>query len=80
MSYRWRDDGRLLVVPLDLTQAVHQLWEVQAATGEAYPLTDRASTPFKIANGDWSVSPDGQRIAFVSASDGNIWLLELPSP
>jgi Tol biopolymer transport system component len=77
-AYRWRDDGRLLVVPLDLTQEAHQLWEIQAGTGEAYPLTDGKITPFKIANGDWSVSPDGNRIAFVSASDGNIWLLELP--
>jgi hypothetical protein len=32
---------------------------------------------FKIANGDWSVSPDRSRIVFRSALDGNLWMLEL---
>jgi WD40 repeat protein len=77
-AYRWRDGGRLLVVPLDLEPPVHRLWQVEAESGEAVPLTDPATTPFKIANGDWSVSPDGQRMVFVSATDQNIWLLELP--
>ena len=77
-AYRWRDDGHLLVVPLDLSQTAHQLWEVDPANGEERPLTNGQITPFKIANGDWSVSPDGNRIAFVSAGDGNIWLLEFP--
>jgi Tol biopolymer transport system component len=43
------------------------------------PITDPSITSFKIANGDWSVSPDSQMIAFVSADDGNIWILELPN-
>lgn len=77
-AYRWRDSSRLLVVPLDLTQPVHRLWQVNADSGETLPLTDPAVTPFKIANGDWSVSPDGKSVAFVSASDNNIWLLSLP--
>jgi Tol biopolymer transport system component len=78
-AYRWRDDGRLLVVPLDLTQPVHRLLQVEAASGVAQPLTDPQLEPFKIANGDWSISPDGQKIAFVSAADHNIWLIELPT-
>jgi Tol biopolymer transport system component len=77
-AYRWRDDGHLLVVPLDLTSRVHLLLEVDAATGLARPLTDPSLTPLRIANGDWSVSPDGKRIAYVSAEDQNIWLLTLP--
>lgn len=77
-GYRWRDGNRLLVVPLDLEQAVHRLWQVDLEHGEALPLTDPAITPFKIANGDWSVSPDGRQVAFVSAEDQNIWLLMLP--
>lgn len=77
-GYRWRDGNRLLVVPLDLEQTVHRLWQVDLESGETIPLTDPAVTPFKIANGDWSVSPDGRQVAFVSAQDQNIWLLTLP--
>jgi Tol biopolymer transport system component len=77
-AYRWRDDQRLLVVPLDLSQPFHHLLQVEAASGSITALTDPQATPFKIAAGDWSVSPDGQRVVFVSAEDGNIWLLNLP--
>lgn len=77
-GYRWRDDQHLLVIPLEPEQTSHQVWQVEAASGEAQPLTDKGVTPFKIANGDWSVSPDGQHIAFVSSADNNIWLLSLP--
>ena len=77
-GYQWRDGGRLLVVPLDLSQPAHQLLQVQADTGQVIALTDPGVTPFKIANGDWRVSPAGDKIAFRSAEDGNIWLLEIP--
>jgi Tol biopolymer transport system component len=40
-------------------------------------LTDPAVTPFKIANGDWRISPDGRYMAFVESSDKNIWVIEL---
>jgi Tol biopolymer transport system component len=77
-AYRWRDSGRLLIIPLDLTSASHLLWQVDAASGKAEPLTDPELTSFKVANGDWAVSPDGQKLVFVSASDQNLWLLSLP--
>jgi Tol biopolymer transport system component len=54
------------------------VWQFEAQTGQSRPLTDPAATQLKIANGDWSVSPDGRQIAFVSANDNNIWLLSLP--
>jgi Tol biopolymer transport system component len=75
---RWQDDGHLLLVPLDLKQTYHQVWQIEAQSGLARPLTDPAVTRLKIANGDWSVSPDGRQVAYVSASDHNIWLLSLP--
>jgi hypothetical protein len=53
-AYRWRDDGRILVVPLDLSSQYHSLWELDAASGEAHPLTDPCCDPLRIANGDWS--------------------------
>jgi tricorn protease-like protein len=76
-GYRWQDDNHLLLIPLDSSQAVHRLWQVDAATGAATALTDPSLIPFKVANGDWSVSPDGKMIAFVSAADRNIWLIDL---
>jgi Tol biopolymer transport system component len=78
-GYQWRDDQRLLIVPLDLSQPMHRLLQVEAPSGQVQPLSDPSITPFRIANGGWSVSPDGQMIAFVSADDGNIWILELPN-
>jgi hypothetical protein len=77
-AYRWRDGQRLLVVPLRADAAVHELVEVDPATLELRHLTDPATTPFKIANGDWAVAPDGRRVAFVESKDRAIWVLTLP--
>ena len=76
-AYRWRDDAHLLIAPLEPGAASHRLIQVDAATGEQQPLTDPSWLPFKISNGDWAVSPDGQHIAFVSAADRNIWVIDL---
>jgi Tol biopolymer transport system component len=77
-AYRWRSEGRLLVVPLELGAPSHRVVEVDAATGEMRALTDPVVTSFKIAGGEWALSPDGGRLVFVSAADHNLWLLELP--
>jgi Tol biopolymer transport system component len=85
-AYQWRgcpgacgpEDDRLLIVPFDPEAAYHRLVEVNPATGDTRPLTDPGVTPFKIANGDWRVSPDGQQVVFVESSDRNIWVIELP--
>lgn len=77
-AYRWRAEGRLLLVPLELNLGSHRVLEVDAASSELRELTDPYATPFRIAAGDWALSPDGNRLAFVSAADRNLWLLELP--
>lgn len=81
-AYKWRPtDGtgsRLLFVPFDPDAEYHELWQYDVETEQARQLTDSETTPFKIANGDWTVSPDGQYVAFVEAADDNIWVLELP--
>lgn len=76
-AYQWRDASHLLVVPLDYGQPSHRMVQVDAASGEVQTLTDPAVTPFKISAGDWAVSPDGDKVVFVSADDGNLWLLNL---
>ncbi len=85
-SYQWRGcpgvcdpaEAALLIVPLQPGAAYHELWQVRAAGGEPQRLTDLAVTPFKIANGDWRVSPDGRYVAYVESEDRNIWALPLP--
>lgn len=78
-AYQWRDGDRLLVVPQESNSHAHRLEQIEASSGEITALTDPDVTPIRIANGDWRVSPDGARIAFVSAEDQNIWVLELPA-
>ena len=68
---------RLLVVPFRPEAVSHELWELDINAGEARRLTDPDATPFKIANGDWAVSPDGRHVAFLDSRDRNIWLLTL---
>lgn len=79
-AYRWRSEGKLLLIPLDANAgaAGFRLLEVDAASGAARALTDPAVTPFRVAGGDWSVSPDGSRVVFVSAGDHNLWVIDLP--
>lgn len=77
-AYQWRDGGRLLIIPFKLDAAQHELWEYAAASGASQRLTDPAQLPFKVANNDWQVSPDGKALVFVSAHDRNLWLLTLP--
>jgi Tol biopolymer transport system component len=78
--YRWRSEGRLLIVPLESASgsASHRLVEADVATGQTAPLTEPGLVPFRIANGDWAVSPDGRRVVFLNAEDRNLWLVELP--
>ena len=76
-AYRWRDGTRLLLMPMEMGARSMRLIEVDAATGDVRALTDPARLPFRVANNDWHVSPDGRHIVFVSADDGNLWLLTL---
>ena len=77
-AYQWRDGNRLLIIPFQTDAPSHAVWELDASTNEVRPLTQPEVTPFKIANGEWRVAPDGHTIVFVSAADRNLWVLELP--
>jgi hypothetical protein len=79
-AYTWRGDDRLFLIPLVAGAASNRLLEVDAATGLARDLIDPATTPINIAEANWSLSPDGGRLAFVAAEDRNIWVLDLPQP
>jgi hypothetical protein len=85
-AYQWRgceevctaENDRLIIVPFDPKAVYHEFWEMNPSSNIARPLTDPAQTPFKIANGDWRVSPDGRYIAYVESADRNIWVIALP--
>ena len=77
-AFTWRSEGRLLVVPLEPSATSNRLVEVHAEDGYERLLTDPALTPFQIAEGNWSLSPDARRLAFVSAANHNIWVMDLP--
>lgn len=78
-AYRWRDGNRLLYVPVKTGAPSNELWQVDAATGEATQIiAANAESPFKIGNGDWDVSPDGSRLVYLNARDRNLWLARLP--
>jgi hypothetical protein len=86
-GWRWRDGESVYYVPFtsppaplsvyrEGESAYHQLRWYHIPTGEDVALTDPAVTPFVISDGDWSVSPDGARIAFWNALDKTTWVLE----
>jgi hypothetical protein len=77
-AYRWRDAARLLYVPMILGSPSHEVWQYDVGSGTASRLLDPEQVPLRIANNDWSVSPDGHTIVWRSADDGNLWLADLP--
>jgi Tol biopolymer transport system component len=78
-AYTWRNDDTMLYIPMRApSEESMQVWAIAAATGQLQPLTDPATLPFSISNGDWETSPDGQYLAFVNSADQNIWLITLP--
>jgi hypothetical protein len=79
-AYQWRDESHLLAIPMRKPgETAFEVWEVDAASGASRKLTDAATTPLLILNGDWRVSPDGRYVVYVSSADRNLWLLGLPS-
>ncbi len=75
-SWRWRDADSVYYIPFDPTSDMHQLAYYHIPSGDHRLLTDPATMPFTIANGDWSVSPDGNRVAYLNATDMRTWILE----
>lgn len=77
--YQWRTDDTLVYIPPRPSAEVgFAFWQINVETGDTIPLTDAATLPLKIAGGDWALSPDGQKVVYVSANDHNLWLIDLP--
>jgi hypothetical protein len=76
---RWRDGTHLLIVPMEPRAPSHRLLQLDAPSGQIIALTEPSALPFRIAAGDWSVSPTGEAVVFMSADDQALWLLHLPT-
>lgn len=76
-GWRWRDSHSVFYIPFEPDAPSQRLLLYDIRTGETRPLTDPATQPFTIMNGNWAVSADGNRIAFHNAVDRNLWFLEV---
>jgi murein DD-endopeptidase MepM/ murein hydrolase activator NlpD len=76
-AHQWRDDDSLYVLSYDMTADVHALGYMDVITGVFRWLTDPAALPIRVANGEWSVSPDGARILYVDPADYGLYLLSV---
>lgn len=73
---RWSPDSKsLLILPFQTDNGADQLVRIDAATLGTTPLTDRAALPFRVAQDEWQVAPDGTRIVFNALTDSNIYVL-----
>lgn len=73
---RWSPDSKSLVIlPFQTDNGADQLARIDAATLRTTPLTDRSALPFRVAQDEWQLSPDGTRIVFNALGDGNIYVL-----
>jgi Tol biopolymer transport system component len=78
-AYRWRDGERLIYIPFDSEATRHVFYEYNVKTGQTQRLLPEG-VDLRIANNDWVVSPDGNKIALVAARgtalDG-IWVVDI---
>ncbi|MBL8046249.1 MAG: hypothetical protein JNL09_06900 [Anaerolineales bacterium] len=77
-AFRWRNENQLLVLPLELGRGGQRIMQVDAATAQVNVLVPETPN-FRIAAGDWTLSPDGNQLVFVNTDDRNIWLMNLPT-
>jgi hypothetical protein len=77
-AYRWRDGDHLAYIPQSLGQPADELWQVDARSMEATLLLGANARPFRVADGDWSISPGGRHFLYRSVEDANLWLVRLP--
>ena len=74
-SYQWRGSSSLLYIPLILNVAAHTVQLYDLKSGQSRPLLDLGA---KVQSDQWLTSPDGQKLAFRRAGDGNVYVTKLP--
>ncbi|GAA4012505.1 hypothetical protein GCM10022631_25350 [Deinococcus rubellus] len=74
-SYQWRDAQNLVYIPLTLNVPTHIVRNYDLKSNQSRPLLDLGA---KVQSDQWQVSPDGAKVAFRRAGDGNIYVAKLP--
>jgi hypothetical protein len=74
-SYRWRDSDRLVFIVLNATGGPHTLREYRVSSGAWRNL---GSLGDQVSQSDWNISPDGKKLSYLSAKDGNVRVVALP--
>jgi Tol biopolymer transport system component len=73
---RWAPDSRsIIILPFQSDNGPDQLMRIDATSLATTPLTDRAALPFRVAQDEWQLSPDGTRIVFNALTDSTIYVL-----
>ncbi len=72
-AWRWRDANSVFYLPYEPASPAQSLRYYDLLTGEDRSITNAS---LLVANGEWSVSPDGDQIAFWNANDLTLWLIE----
>ncbi len=73
---RWSPDSKsLIMLPFQTDNGADQVMRVDATTLATTPLTDRAALPFRVAQDEWQLAPDGTRIVYNALTDGNLSVL-----
>lgn len=76
-AYRWRTPNRLVYVPMHPDGSNHVVWEMDAVTGAARAIIG-PEAQIRIANNDWSISPDGATMVWVDERGRGLWAVDLP--
>ncbi len=75
-GFRWAPDSQSVVMlPVQTDNGPDQLVRIDAASLATAPLTDRAALPFRVAQDEWQLAPDGTRIVFNALADANLYVL-----
>ena len=77
-SFRWREEGSLLLIPFPAEDGRLSVLEVDASTGESETLLAPGALPGALENNEWSPSPDGRWLVYLNAAESNLWLMSLP--
>lgn len=76
-GWRWRDSESVYYIPFEPNAPAQTLAYYHIPTGEDRVIPGAAETPLTIANGDWALSPDGRRIAYLNALDRRMWVADI---
>jgi Tol biopolymer transport system component len=66
-------------MPLEDGRTPIRLVQIDVDDGQVRELKLPPHAIEAIVNNTWEVSPDGKWLVFQSATDGNLWLVRLPS-